>query len=63
MIPISSSVIKAIDYNSANRTLLVKFASGKTYTYSGVPEQVVRGLVNASSAGRYFNDHIKNHYR
>ncbi len=63
MIPISSSVIKAIDYNSANRTLLVKFTSGKTYTYSGVPEQVVRGLVNASSAGRYFNDHIKNHYR
>jgi hypothetical protein len=41
--------------------LVIKFKSGKTYTYLGAGGHA-QYLVRADSAGKYFNEHIKNHY-
>lgn len=43
-------------------TLSITFKSGRTYKYAEVPEEVYRGLLEASSAGRYFNSVIKDTY-
>lgn len=63
MIPVRSSAIRAVDYDITTKRLLIKFTSGYSYVYHGVPESVFNGLLNASSKGQYFNRYIKNHYR
>jgi hypothetical protein len=41
----------------------VRFAgSGKNYTYINVPKDVYNDFINADSAGRFFNDYIKNDF-
>ena len=47
MIPVSSSNISSIGYQSG--TLYVSFHSGGLYAYSGVPESIYRELMSASS--------------
>jgi hypothetical protein len=32
------------------------------YSFCGVPEGIFQGLISAASAGRYYNDHIKDRY-
>lgn len=63
MIPLNSSCIRSVAYNPATRDLDVIFHSGRRYTHPGVPVSVYLGLINASSAGRYYNDHIRGRYR
>ena len=58
--PLSSSAIAAIDYYGSRLT--VTFTDGSDYDYEGVPPEVVIELVNAGSAGRYFNANIRNEY-
>jgi hypothetical protein len=60
MIPVSSSNLSAVGYESG--VLYVSFNSGGLYSYSGVPEAVYRALMAASSHGSYFAAHIKNAY-
>lgn len=55
---VSSSNIAAIGYDSASRKLVMKFLNGTTYEYSGVPENVYRALMSASSHGKYFDANI-----
>lgn len=62
MVAVKSSNIAEIGYDGANETLYVKFTSGSTYAYVGVPEKRAMGLLNATSKGEYFADHIKNDY-
>jgi hypothetical protein len=40
-------------------TLAVKFHGGATYYYYNVPRNLAEGLLEADSAGRYFNALIK----
>jgi KTSC domain len=61
MIPVASSDLAAVGYNTETRKLIVQFHNG-TYEYSNVPENVYRGLMSASSKGRYLHQFIKNHY-
>lgn len=42
--------------------LTIRFKSGKTYMYEGVPEETYQGLLKSSSPGRYFNASIKDVY-
>ena len=63
MIPLNSSVIAGISYQEWTRTLVVHFHSGRSYSHPGVPPQIVSGLLHASSAGQYYNAHIRGHYR
>lgn len=60
MIPVSSSNIASIGYESG--TLYVSFNSGGLYTYLGVPESVYLALMSASSHGSYLARHIKGIY-
>ena len=62
MTPLSSSNLSGYDYNHAAQALTITFHSGRMYTYKGVPQDVVDGLASASSAGKYFNENIKNTY-
>ena len=41
--------------------LNVVFTKGDRWVYKGVPRHKVQGLLNAPSAGKYFNSEIKSH--
>ena len=57
---LSSSCLSWVEYDSG--TMQLSFRSGRSYTLHGVPEYHYRGLLNASSAGRYFNTYLKGRY-
>lgn len=59
---LSSSNLRRCSYDIETETLQIQFNSGKTYTYEGVPASVYNGLLEASSAGQYFNANIKGVY-
>ena len=61
MIPVDSEAIAAVGYDG--RTLTIEFTSGETYPHPKVPESVYRGLMGASSKGRYYNTYIKGRYK
>lgn len=62
-IPVHSTNIRAIGYELETQTLEVEFYSGGIYKYSGVPESIFQGLMQATSKGSYFHDHIRARYR
>jgi len=41
---------------------MIVFHGGRAYEYYQVPHREFAGLVNAGSHGKYFHEHIKNHY-
>lgn len=55
----NSSNIDSAQYDWESRELIVNFVGGRSYRYDGVPEQVVRDWLFASSAGHYHATHIK----
>lgn len=57
---VMSSDLSAVGYEDG--TLFIRFNSGGLYRYSNVPESVYRGLMSATSHGRYFHAHIKGVY-
>ena len=57
---ITSSNIAHAGYDSGN--LYIKFNSGRTYLYTGVPIEKYTQLVNAPSAGKYFAAEIREFY-
>jgi len=61
-IQVSSGNIRSVGYDVDRGILEVEFHSRSIYQYSGVPEQEYKGLLNASSKGRYLNTHIKGGY-
>ncbi|MCB1088516.1 MAG: KTSC domain-containing protein [Verrucomicrobiae bacterium] len=62
MIALNSSCIAWVEYIQLTRTLHIGFQNGRSYTLHGVPEYHYRGLLSASSAGRYFNQHLRGKY-
>jgi len=59
---LESSNLKRCSYDIETEVLQIQFVSGKVYTYQGVPASVFNGLLEAPSAGQYFNQNIKNIY-
>lgn len=59
---LDSTCINYVGYNHATGTMEVCFHRTGLYTLSGVPEYHFRGLINASSAGRYWNEHLRGKY-
>lgn len=53
MVDVESSMISAVGYDAASEELEVVFNSGKTYRYTGVPQEVYDGLLAAESKGQY----------
>ncbi len=60
--PVSSSNLASVGYDASLATLEIAFNEGGVYEYLRVPEAVYRGLMAASSKGRYFDSMIKNAY-
>jgi hypothetical protein len=58
-----SRSVASAGYDSRSATLEIEFVNGSVYQYFDVPVAVFHGLLAAESAGRYFNAHIRNHYR
>ncbi len=58
-----SSVIAAIHYEPAAKTLLVRYLSGASYIYKNVPEEVYEEMKGAFSKGTFLNKRIKGHYK
>ncbi len=59
-VPVESSDLASVGYNTEAAILEIEFHSGGIYQYSGVPQDIHRGLMNAGSKGRYFHQNIKN---
>jgi hypothetical protein len=52
---LDSSAIEAVRYDKERRTLDVEFREGHSYRYMHVPEFVYRELLDAESAGAFWN--------
>lgn len=57
-----SSGIQSFVYDKEERRLIVRFVSGKVYTYHDVPAAIVDEFRAASSKGTYFNDVIRDRF-
>lgn len=58
-IPVTSSNLKDVGYDSQTSILEIGFTNGRVYQYFDVPEDIYNGLMSASSHGRYFDAYIK----
>lgn len=62
MVPVDSSNVAQIGYDSDNIELYVEYISGQIYVYSGVPESTYEELLSSDSKGSYMNREIKPNY-
>ena len=62
MIPVASSLLKAVGFDDEKEELHVEFQKGGTYLYQGVPRPVYDAMLNAVSVGSFFLRNIKNQY-
>lgn len=58
MIPVESSNISAIGYDSESAILRIEFNSGAVYDYYDVPEHVHDELMAADSKGQYAHQNV-----
>lgn len=61
-IPVSSSNIVSVGYDTANNILEIEFHSGSIYEYRNVPDSVHFSLMSAHSHGSYFDREIRSVY-
>jgi KTSC domain len=61
--PVDSSVIAAVGYDDAQRTLYVRFNASGMYVFHDVPPAAYDALIHAESKGRFFNAEIRDTYR
>ena len=58
-----SSVINAVGYDPARRTLEVEFHGGRLYQYEGVPPEILAALTRpGASAGRVYSAQVRGQY-
>ncbi|MEY9938181.1 KTSC domain-containing protein [Streptacidiphilus sp. MAP5-3] len=60
---VDSSCLRAVGCDASGRLLELEFIAGTVYDYAAVPPSVHDGLLHAESLGRYFNRHIRGHFR
>jgi len=63
MTPVSSSAIDAIGYEPMTGQMNVRFTSGRTYTFCGVPASVYARFLNAGSKGTFYDRNIRDRYQ
>lgn len=59
----NSSSISSAEYDTVDNVLSVMFNSGKTYRYADVPKEIYQELIEARSAGKFFQAYIKPVYK
>lgn len=61
---LNSSAIKRVEYDAPARRMTIWFKQGgQGYDFCGVPADVYEGLLGASSAGTYYDRHIRDRYQ
>lgn len=58
-IPVTSSNLRAIAYDTTQRTLEVEFHNGKVWQYAPVAESIFLEILTSDSVGRSFNGLVK----
>jgi lysyl-tRNA synthetase class 2 len=58
-----STVIRAFDYDPAERRLDVRFVSGRRYSYFEVPADTYAAMKASFAKGEFFNAHIRDRFR
>lgn len=61
--PTDSNHISRLSYDPDSTHLHVTFQNGMSYSFAGVPSTVFNAMTRSPSAGRYFHNVIKRHYR
>ena len=61
-VQLRSTALREAAYDAQTLALTITFRNGRVQTYSGVPDNVYAGLIQAGSHGRYFNQWIKDRY-
>jgi hypothetical protein len=59
-VPLESTLLVWVRYDSRPRHLDVQFHSGERYRYFGVPPSCYQQLLQADSKGAFFNRYIRN---
>lgn len=62
-IPVQSSNIKSIGYDTISSILEVEFFDSRVYQYFNVPPFIFDSLMNSASKGEFLNQNIRFHYR
>ncbi len=62
-VPVESSNLKSVGFDSKTKTLEVEFRHGGVYRYLEVPDAVHAELMKAESKGRYFQTNVRNKFR
>jgi len=61
---LSSSAISSVSYDESTKVMQIIFTGQSTaYDFCNVPLHILKGLINASSHGTYYNDHIRDRYQ
>ena len=60
---LQSSNLRSVRYDAVKKNLEIEFRSGIIHQYQNVPSAVHTGLLNASSAGIFYTENIKNRFR
>lgn len=61
-VKVSSTNLKAVNYDEKLKSLEITFMTNRTYVYAGVPKIVYAKLLTAASKGDFFNRFIKYRY-
>ncbi len=59
---VESSSLRSIGYERTTETLEVEFKNGGVYRYGSVPAEIWNQLRGADSIGRFFQDHVRDHF-
>lgn len=60
---VNSGLFSAVLYQQDVHQLYLRFRDGNVYRYFDCPESVYKEFLVAESKGRYFSQHIRDHYR
>lgn len=63
MIPVRSSAISAIGYDSSTQQMVIRFKGSGNYTFYNVPPHIFSEFMAASSKGSYYHRYIEGRYR
>ena len=58
MLPVKSSNIDQVGYESDTKVLRIAFKNGRIYDYFEVPQEIIDGLRATESAGKFAADNI-----
>jgi hypothetical protein len=60
--PVTSTTMLAAGYDEDRHLLEIVFHTNKVYQYRDVPAHIFISLMQATSKGQYFNDHIRDSF-